>query len=403
MEQNALKYYSIIGRVQNTVSQAQTLDEALRKGLKVIVDCSAADFGVICYKNTSDGRLHPYYWICPVDLTTVSFAEGEGVPGRVFGSGETVIAKEFSELPEPFAPYTEADVCSLCCVPFGDDDMCFGCVELMKKTESGAFTDEEADLCQLLVLMAGIALREKGGFAEDDYQQNVILSARGICRDFKNGDRISKVLKGVNLDVVEGELIVILGASGCGKSTFLNIIAGMDKATGGSFSFLGKDMTDATEEELTEYRRRNIGFIFQSYNLMPNLTAKQNLDLIGELVDDPMDSVEALKMVGLERQIDQYPSRLSGGQQQRISIARALVKKPRIIFADEPTAALDYKTSIEVLTVLENIVKQGTTLLMVTHNEEITRMANRVIRMRNGMTYEVTVNRFPVKATELVW
>ncbi len=162
-------------------------------------------------------------------------------------------------------------------------------------------------------------------------------------------------------------------------------------------------MSNATEAELTAYRRDNIGFIFQSYNLMPNLTAKENLDLIGELVDNPMDSVEALNMVGLGDKIHQHPSQLSGGQQQRISIARALVKRPGLIFADEPTAALDYTTSIEVLTVLENIVKNGTTLLMVTHNEEITRMANRVVRMRDGKSYEVTINHFPVKATELVW
>ncbi|MBR4807393.1 MAG: ATP-binding cassette domain-containing protein, partial [Lachnospiraceae bacterium] len=150
-------------------------------------------------------------------------------------------------------------------------------------------------------------------------------------------------------------------------------------------------------------RRDNIGFVFQSYNLMPNLTAKQNLDLIAELVDDPMDPMEALDLVKMRDRKDNYPSQLSGGQQQRISIARALIKRPRLIMADEPTAALDYTTSIEVLQAFEKVVESGTTLIMVTHNEEITRMSHRVIRFRDGRLYEVTVNHNPVNATDLVW
>ena len=210
-------------------------------------------------------------------------------------------------------------------------------------------------------------------------------------------------MKGVNLDVYEGEFLVLLGESGCGKSTLLNIIGGMDKADSGTITYLNKDVSSLKGEQLTKYRRDNIGYIFQSYNLMPNLNAGQNLELIGELVKDPMDVEEALDLVGLKAKKKSYPSQLSGGQQQRISIARALIKKPRLILADEPTAALDYTTSIEVLSVLENVLKQGTTLLMVTHNEEITRMADRVVRMRDGRTYEVTVNRHPVHAQELVW
>ena len=177
----------------------------------------------------------------------------------------------------------------------------------------------------------------------------------------------------------------------------------MDSATSGTFEYLGKDLSNASQQELTEFRRDNIGFIFQSYNLMPNLTSLQNLKLIGELVDDPMDADEALEVVGLSDRKKNYPSQMSGGQQQRVSIARALVKKPRVILADEPTAALDYATSIEVLQVLEEVVKSGTTMVMVTHNEEITRMADRVVRMRNGRMHEVTVNRHPARATDLVW
>ena len=177
----------------------------------------------------------------------------------------------------------------------------------------------------------------------------------------------------------------------------------MDKANEGEIIFRNQDIFNATEDELTEYRKKNLGFIFQSYNLMPNLNAKENLDLIAELVDDPMDSETALSMVGLGDKQRSYPSQLSGGQQQRISIARALVKRPKVIMADEPTAALDYDTSITVLEVLEEIKNLGTTLIMVTHNEEIAKMADRVVRIRNGQMYEVKRNLFPLKARDLVW
>jgi len=230
-----------------------------------------------------------------------------------------------------------------------------------------------------------------------------VMKVRNVKKAYLNGTVLTTVLKGVNLDVYEGEFLALLGESGCGKSTLLNILGGMDSADEGEVSFIDHDITHATEEELTKFRRDNIGFIFQGYNLMPNLTARQNLKLIGELVKEPRDADEVLALVGLTDKADNYPSQLSGGQQQRISIARALIKAPKLIFADEPTAALDYATSIEVLRVLENVVHNNTTMVMVTHNEEITRMADRVVRMRDGKVYEITVNRHPVHAEELVW
>ena len=164
-----------------------------------------------------------------------------------------------------------------------------------------------------------------------------------------------------------------------------------------------ENLTSTTRDELTEIPRGNCFLIFQPFKIMPNLTALQNLKLIAELVKDPMDADEALDVVGLSERKKSYPSQLSGGQQQRVSIARALVKNPKIILADEPTAALDYATSIEVLQVMEEVVKGGTTMVMVTHNEEITRMADRVVRMRDGRMHEVTINRHPAHATDLVW
>ncbi|MBR1506533.1 MAG: ABC transporter ATP-binding protein [Eubacterium sp.] len=235
------------------------------------------------------------------------------------------------------------------------------------------------------------------------YKKTVLASVRDVRKEYRNGDNVTQVLKGVNLDIMEGEFLVLLGESGCGKSTLLNIIGGIDTATSGSYVFKGQDFSNPGEKVLTQYRKENIGFIFQSYNLMPNMTAVQNLKYIAELKDDSMDPDEALRIVKLEGKGDNYPSQMSGGQQQRVSIARALVKRPQMILADEPTAALDYETSIEVLQALEERVAAGMTLVMVTHNEEIAKMANRVIRMKSGVISSIKINQHPAKAVDLSW
>ncbi len=234
-------------------------------------------------------------------------------------------------------------------------------------------------------------------------ENGVIISLRNITKNFGKGETETHVLKGVNLDIKEGEFLVILGESGSGKSTLLNIIGGMDKPTDGSIIFDGVEYANAKESVLTKYRRNSIGFIFQAYNLMPTLTAEENLNFIAELNNSSMSAKEALESVGLLEKRKNYPAQLSGGQQQRVSIARALIKQPRIILADEPTAALDYETSIEVLTVLENLIKSGRTLVMVTHNQEIAKMANRVVRLKSGVVSEIICNENPATAKELVW
>ena len=406
IKDNMMKYFRVIGQLQSTVAKADTLDEALHEGLKIILDTLNADCAVIWYQDKEgDQMLHPYYWIAPEDFTSKKHAPGQGTVGRVYASGnaERIFSYQKNIDPETDRDFERINVASMICVPFSNKYEDIGCIQFINEEGTASFTEEEADICEILAMMIAIGIEENEKLQSPWQEGKVLLSARDITRSFKNGDVVTQVLKGVNLDVYEGEFLAVLGESGCGKSTFLNIIGGMDQADSGTFVYMGRDLSNASQAELTEYRRSNIGFIFQSYNLMPNLNAKQNLDLIGELVDDPMDSEEALDMVGLSERKTNYPSQLSGGQQQRISIARALVKRPRLIFADEPTAALDYSTSIEVLEVMEKIVQNGTTLVMVTHNEEITRMADRVVRMRNGKTYEITVNRHPAKATDLVW
>ena len=406
MDNPMLRYFKTIGEIQGVIANATTLDEALQGGLKVIVSNVGAEAAVIWYADKADGnRLHPYYWIGPVDLTSRSHVPDEGSVGQVFSSQKADRRFDFQSDRDPVAvaDFEGMNIGSMVCVPFSNNFEELGTIQFVNAIGSDAFSEEAADVMEIMAMMAAIAIDENEAIHEPWQPGEVVMSVRDITREFVNGDIVTKVLKGVNLDVYEGEFLVLLGESGCGKSTLLNIIGGMDQPTSGTFTYLGQDFSNATQQQLTDYRRDNIGFIFQSYNLMPNLTALQNLKLIGELVDNPMDADEALEIVGLAERKRNYPSQMSGGQQQRVSIARALVKNPRIIFADEPTAALDYATSIEVLQVMERVVKAGTTLVMVTHNEEITRMADRVVRMRDGRMHEVTINRHPARATDLVW
>ena len=301
------------------------------------------------------------------------------------------------------ADFEGIEISSAICTPFSSPFEDYGVVQVVNKAGGGRFTEDDADVIEIMSMLVAQAISKNESRFEMWEHGEPVIELRGITREFQNGDTISKILRGINLDVYEGEFLVLLGESGCGKSTLLNIIGGMDKATSGEFRCFGQDFSNADRDMLTEYRRHNIGFIFQSYNLMPNLNAYQNLALIAELVDDPLPIEDALESVGMAEKARSYPSRLSGGQQQRICIARALVKRPKLILADEPTAALDFTTSIEVLTALEKVVAGGTTMIMVTHNEEIARMANRVVRLRGGLLHEVTVNRHPAKAADLVW
>ena len=401
-----IKQFKAIGQIQSDVAKATTLKEAVESGIRTILNLLNTDYAVVWFEDTKgDSVLHPYYWICPIDVTSESCKRDEGTIGRVYASqkAERFLEYKVGDDPKSDECYKGIDIGSMVVVPLSNKYDNLGCIQFINKADSKRISEEDADIYEILSTMIAISIDENVHFQRAEKEKNVIISVRDIKKQFINGEVITKVLKGINLDVYEGEFLALLGESGCGKSTLLNIIGGMDTADSGTFTFMGKDMMNLSQDELTKYRRENIGFIFQSYNLMANLNSKQNLDLIGELVDNPMDSQKALELVGLNEKSHNYPSQLSGGQQQRISIARSLIKNPKMIFADEPTAALDYETSIVVLKVLEDIAKAGTTLVMVTHNEEITRMADRIVRFRDGKVYEITVNRHPAHAEELVW
>ena len=230
------------------------------------------------------------------------------------------------------------------------------------------------------------------------------LEIRGIKKSFGTGDSRVNVLKGLDLDIEKGEFCVLLGPSGSGKSTLLNIIGGIDGADEGSITIEGERLEDMTEKKLSLYRRKHLGYIFQMYNLIPNLTVRENIEVGAYLSDHPLDVDELLHTLGLYEHQRKLPNQLSGGQQQRTAIGRAIVKNPDILLCDEPTGALDYHTSKEILKLIETVNQRyGNTIIMVTHNDAIKDMADRVVKLRDGMIRKNYRNEVKIPAINLEW
>ena len=232
----------------------------------------------------------------------------------------------------------------------------------------------------------------------------MFLEIQDLKKSFGQGEAKTEVLKGINFSVEKGEICVLLGPSGSGKSTLLNIIGGIDSADSGYISINGEKTADMNEKALTNYRRRHLGYVFQMYNLIPNLNVKENIEVGAYLSDKSLDIDELLKTLGLYEHRHKLPNQLSGGQQQRTAIGRAIVKNPDILLCDEPTGALDYNTSKEVLKLIEDVnQKYGNTVIMVTHNDAIKNMADRVIKLRDGQIRKDYTNEVKIPAQELDW
>jgi putative ABC transport system ATP-binding protein len=231
-----------------------------------------------------------------------------------------------------------------------------------------------------------------------------VFRARGLTKVYHVGEVDVVALRGVDLDLYAGEFVVLLGASGSGKSTLLNILGGLDNPTSGDVWFRDHELVHATDEELTRYRREHVGFVFQFYNLIPSLTARENVALITDIAEDAMSPDEALRLVGLSQRVDHFPAQLSGGEQQRVAIARAIAKRPEVLLCDEPTGALDVRTGITVLEALERVNQElGTTTAVITHNAVIANMADRVLTMSDGRITRIERPARKRPARELVW
>ena len=233
---------------------------------------------------------------------------------------------------------------------------------------------------------------------------STIIEFRNVNKEYKSGNHILKAMDNVNFTIDEGEFVVILGPSGAGKSTLLNLLGGLDKVTSGEIIVKGSHVEDFDDDQLTNYRAKNVGFIFQFYNLIPNLTALENVELMKDIVDVDINGLNVLDSVGLKNHANQFPAQLSGGEQQRVSIARAVAKQPTMLLCDEPTGALDSKTGVLILSLLQDMsIDLGTTVIIVTHNAILAEAADKVIRIKNGQIESIVVNENPKWVTKLDW
>jgi putative ABC transport system ATP-binding protein len=234
--------------------------------------------------------------------------------------------------------------------------------------------------------------------------RELVFRARGISKVYRMGEVEVHALRGVDLDLAACELVVLLGPSGSGKSTLLNILGGLDTPSSGHVWYHGEDLVDADDARLTAFRREHIGFVFQFYNLIPSLTARENVAIVTEISASPMEPAEALRIVGLGERLDHFPAQLSGGEQQRVAIARAIAKRPAVLLCDEPTGALDSATGVRVLEAIETINREfGTTTVVITHNADIAKMAHRVLHLADGRIVHEHRNDSPLPARELSW
>ena len=398
------RYTQATWKIMEQLLEVESIDDALSGSLEIIYNTLNSEAGAIWLLDKATDRLAPLFHIGPADISGITVENGLGIEGVVTKTGKSIMVKDAANDPRfDGTVFDDGGVVTktMLCVPLNNLHEVIGCVQLVNKKDGGVYEEEEL---KHMASLAAMTIEEKGLLVDLSEKKEVLAVLKDVTKEFPSGDDMLQVLKGINLEIYKNEFVIVLGESGCGKTTMMNIVGGMDFLTAGTLLIEGKDFSHPTDAELTKFRREYVGFIFQQYNLMPNLTALENVQFIAELVKYPMSPKEAIAKVRLSDRENNYPGQLSGGQQQRVSIARAIVKNPKLILADEPTAALDYITSIEVLSVIEEIVKnQGATVMMVTHNAEIAKMADRVVKLRNGKIASIKRNLHPLHAEELVW
>ena len=398
-------YLEAIWKVTETLQSEEQLEDAASVCLDIYKETVGAKAGLAWLQNMGDDRLYIVACTGCSDVTGMNVPAGEGVLGNCIKQQEAVQTDADSDegnILKSESGLLGLDITNSLIIPLSPRAGVCGCIQLLNK--EGGFSESDIALGGNIIALIAMDARDKGFKVRYDADRKPIIKLTNVVKEFPSGEDVLRVLKGIDLTIYEREFLVILGESGCGKTTMLNIIGGMDSMTSGSMTVDDKDFSKPSDKELTKYRKDYVGFVFQNYNLMPNLSAVENVQFIAENSKNPISSDEAIAMVGLTDRKNNLPSQMSGGQQQRVSIARALVKNPRVILADEPTAALDFKTSIEVLGIVERIVRdENKSVVMITHNAEIAKMADRVVRLKEGCIASIRRNNHPLSASELSW
>ena len=398
------RFVGAVWAIMDELNNSDQLENSLENCIGLLCDSVQAKSGLMWMINHYDNRYYIVASKAERDLTGISTGVNDSFIGDVIKNKDTRIIEDCSRVDEIRLDKEFGSLFgkNAILVPLKNPHGVVGVLQF-NDSERG-FTKEDEELLENCGALIALDIEDKGFVYNPNKDKTPLVQLKGVVKEFMSGDELRRILKSIDLDIYEGELLVVLGESGCGKSTMLNIIGGLDELSDGAFIVEGEDFSHPSERELTEYRRDFIGFIFQAYNLMPNLTALENVEFIAEISKNPRDPRECLELVGMADRWNRYPSAMSGGQQQRVSIARAIAKDPKIILADEPTAALDFQTGQGVLRAIEDIVREdGKTVIMVTHNVEIAKMADRVIRLKNGLISSVRINSKPLHAEELSW
>jgi len=403
--QNLEKVWQITNLFHNARNIQETLDAALSQVMAVV----NAESGTLWLVDADNEHLSPYIARGPKvsGLTTMKLKKGEGMAGWVVENRLPQIVYDVASDPRwssRFDQKTGYVTRSILCAPLITSNTTIGCLQLINKRDGQLFDDDDLHLCQDLATLAAIALEKQGLLVQEAPQRKILNRLEEVSKNYRMGEVTVEALKTTSLEVFDGELLVILGPSGSGKSTLLNLLGGMDQPTSGRIFFGDRELSHASEKSMTLYRRYDVGFVFQFYNLIPDLTAGENVALAAELVDDPLRVEDVLEEVGLGQRMDHFPAQMSGGEQQRVSIARAIVKKPSILLCDEPTGALDDNTGKTILCLLEKVAREGkSTVVIVTHNTAIGAMADRIFKMRSGNLVEVVKNPHPTPAAQIEW
>ncbi len=398
-------YAEVVWKITKLIQETQSLEEALRISLEEVVKAVYAETGTIWFYNREgDGKIYPSFWIGKTDLNGMSLNLGEGIAGFVIKEGKSIIIKDCQE-DERWAGHFDKKTGfitkTMICVPLINECEAVGCIQIINKKDNSLYDEEDLDLCERLAIAITIVMENSNLNLAYINKKSVLVSLRDIVKkDRKNGVEV-QILRDVNLEIKEGEFFVVLGEDNCGKSALLNIIGAIEQPTKGFVLFEGNDYAKVDVDIMNLYRRNSIGFIFKEAHLMPNLTIEENLNVIGALVDNSMSVQEVLERVGLLEKRNYYPTQISISEQQKVAIARAMIKQPRIIIAEEPMVNLDYETRVEFLNILEDILETGTIVLMATCNEEIKKMANGVIYIKDGVITEMDFNKCRTSAKDI--